>query len=227
MPDDDVQPVGTESTPRPKKGRRWGAWAFFLSVIFVLAGLATPVHGPQEKGRQIQAINCCRYIIISMTSYAKDHGGRFPNGTTANEAFRQLIKDGQLEDERVFSAPRSPYVPDNNLGEAPDYRQALEPGENHWAMTKGLTNKADGNTPLVFENPAVKSWPPLWDTRLQGVAQPGRVWKGNKIIVGCADGSVNIEKLKEGEQLTSLAPVKDGKNLFELAGPHEVLDVER
>ena len=215
------------TTAKPRRG--WHFWAFLVLVILVLAGLAMPVGGRRsnERSGQMQAMNNCRQIIIALKSYGSDHDGRYPVGFTANEAFRQLIKGEQLEDERVFSAPRSPYVPDNNLGDAPDYRQALEHGENHWAMTKGVTDKADGNTPLVFENPAVKSWPPLWDTRLQGVAKPGRVWTGNKIVVGRADGSVYVEKLKDGEPLVSLAPVKDGKNLFELAGPHEVLDVER
>ena len=175
----------------------------------------------------MQGVNNCRQIIISLHAYAGDHGGRLPGGATANEAFRQLIKDGQLEDERVFTCPCSPYVPDNELGTPPDYSQALEAGENHWAMTKGLTDSAPGDTPLVFENPAVKSWPPLWDTRLQGVAQPGRVWKGGKIIVGRADGSVNTEKLSDASPMASLAPVKDGKNLFEMAGPQEILDVEK
>lgn len=174
----------------------------------------------------MQATNNCRQIIISLKAYAADHQGRYPDGTTANEAFRELIKSGQLEDERVFSAPASPFVPDNDLGETPDYGKALAPGENHWAMTKGLTDESDGNTPAVFENPAVKSWPPQWDTRIVGRAQPGRVWKGGKIIVGRNDGSVSVEKLNEGGRMATLAPIKDGKNLFELAGPHEILDVE-
>ncbi|MDB6137045.1 MAG: hypothetical protein JWO94_117 [Verrucomicrobiaceae bacterium] len=112
------------------------------------------------------------------------------------------------------------------MGEPPAYAKSLEHGENHWAMTKGLTDKADGATPLVFENPAEYSWPPRWDTNLVSVAKPGRVWKSRKIIVGRADGSVNMEKLKEGERMASLEPIKDGKNLFELAGPHEILRVQ-
>ena len=180
-----------------------------------------------KRARQMQATNNCRQIIISLKAYAADHHGHYPDGATANEAFRQLIKDGQLEDERVFTAPASPYIPDNDLGEPPDYVKAVEAGENHWAMTEGLTDKSDGDTPAVFENPAIKTWPPQWDTSVAGQAKTGRAWKGNKIIVGRNDGSVSIEKLKEGGPMETLAPIKDGKNLFELAGPHEILDVEK
>ena len=173
-------------------------------------------------------MNICRQIIISSKSYAGDHGGKYPDGTTANDAFRELIKAGFFEDERVFSATNSPYVGDNNVGKAPEYAQALQARENHWAMTKGLTDASDGDCPLVFENPAVASWPPLWDSRLVDVAQPGRIWKGGRIVVGRNDGSVQTEKLAMvGNPLVTLQPIKDGKNLFELAGPHEVLDVVR
>ncbi len=181
-----------------------------------------------EKSPQIQAQNNCRQIVISLKSYAGDHEGKYPDGPTANDALRQLIKEGLLEDERVFSAPSSPYVGDNNIGEAPTYAEALQAGENHWAITKGLKDDSNGNCPVVFENPALASWPPLWDSRLVGIVKPGRIWKNERIIVGRNDGSVQTEKLAmDGNPLVTLQPIKDGKNLFELAGPHEVLDVAR
>ena len=203
-------------------------WAVVVAIVLAVIGAAIPAfNGVSPRARQMQAASNCRQIIISITSYASDHGGKYPQGATANEAFRELFKGGQLEVEQVFTSPASPYVCDNNIGAEPDYKQALEAGENHWAMTKDLNDSAPGDWPLVFENPAVSSWPPLWDTRLQGVAKPGRVWKGSKIIVGSVDGSVHFDKLNDNDAMATLAPIKDSKNLFELAGPHEILDVAK
>ena len=211
-----------------KKGWGWAQWILIVGLVVVGVGLTIPVfNGVAPRARVTQATNNCRQIIISLKSYASDHGGKYPEGATSNDVFRELIKAGLLEDERVFSSPENPYAGDNNLGAPPDYAQAVLAGENHWAMTKDLTDSSPDDTPLVFENPTVKSWPPLWNTLLVEVPKPGRVWKGGKVVVGRADGSVNLERLKAGERLTSLAPVKDGKNLFELVGPHEILDVAK
>jgi len=70
-------------------------------------------------------------------------------------------------------------------GARPDHRsyegwrsetvQALEASETHWAMTNVLGLKTDGNTPLMFENPVVASWPPKWDSKSVGTARPGRI----------------------------------------------------
>ena len=204
-------------------------------LAFLVLGLLVPVFNRMsEKSPQMQAANNCRQILISLKSYAGDNGGNYPDFSkddppqTSNDVLRQLIKAGLLEDARVFSAPNSPYVGDNNIGKAPGYAEALRARENHWAMTKGLIDDSNGSFPLLFENPAVASWPPRWDSRLVQVPKPGRVWKGGKIVVGRNDCSVNLERLaKGGSPLVTLEPIKDGKNLFDLAGPHEILDVAR
>lgn len=176
----------------------------------------------------MQAVNNCRQIILSLQNYAADHDGKFPEGATANDAFRELIKGGQLEDERVFTAPASPYGGDNELGDPPEYAKALQEQENHWAMTKGLNTSSNRDCPLVFENPITPTWPPFWDTKSVSVPKPGRIWKGGKVVVGRVDGSVNPEKLLiDARPQATLAPESDGKNLFERAGPHEIMDVAR
>ena len=219
----------TEEPPHHPPKRRWG-WAQWILVGF-LTFLAFMVFAlpwerdprGQERARQMQATNNCRQIIISLKSYAGDHAGKYPDGATANDAFRQLFKGGLLEDERIFSAPNSPYVNDGRLGAL-----ALQAGENHWAMTKGLTDDSSGDCPVVFENPALALWPPWWDPRFPGEAKPGRIWKYGRIVVGRNDGSVIVEKLTQDDRpVVTLQPIKDGKNLFELAGPHEVLDVAK
>ena len=207
-----------------------------ITIIAILAGLAVPAfNGVQEKARQMQGANNCRQIIISLKSYASDYGGNYPDfdkndpPQTANDAFRHLIKGGQLEDERVFSCPASPYIPDNNLGESPEYAEALGPGENHWMMTKGLTDSASGNAPVVFENSVSNSWPPAWNCDVAGQAKEGRSWKGGKIIVGRNDGSVATEKLEaaKGDNV-GLQKNSQGKDLFtQFADQGEILDIQK
>ena len=206
-----------------------------ITIIAILAGLAVPAfNGVQERARQMQATNNCRQIIISLKAYASDNGGNYPDfdkndpPQTSNDAFRHLIKGGQLEDERVFTAPASPYIPDNNLGEAPEYSEALGPGENHWVMTKGLTDSASGNAPVVFENAVSNSWPPAWNCDVAGQAKKGRAWKGGKIVIGRNDGSVNTEKLEatKGDNV-GLVKNSQGKDLFTLfAEQGEFLDIQ-
>ena len=230
VPDDLPSPESDEP-PHQSPKRGWGCGQWFLAglLAFLAFGWFVAVfNGLGKNVHLIQGVNNCRQIIISLKSYAGDHGGKYPGGDTANDALRQLIKERLLEDEGVFSAPISPYRGDNNLGEAPNYGEALKARENHWALTKGLTDASDGNCPVVFENPALASWPPRWDGRLVDVARPGRVVMKNRIIVGRNDSSVNWEILTRGDNpLITLRPIKDGKNIFELAGPHEVLDVAR
>ena len=231
VPEVPPTPEKNEPTHRqPKTG--WGCLIFHLLVIYLVVPLPLPSgwsYSPaQEKARQNQAVNNCRQVVIALHSYAIEYGSSYPNGATANDAFRQMFKAGVVNDERIFGAPASPYVGDNNLGEAPEYARALEFGENHWAMTKGLGLTTNGAVPLVFENPARASWPPRWDGRLVGVALPGRIWKNDKVVVGRNDGSVHAEKLARGDNpLLTLEPIKDGKNLFDLAGRHEILDVAK
>ena len=149
----------------------------------------------------LQASNNCRGIIITLKAYAGDHNGRYPDAEladakTSNDVLRLLIKAGLLEDERVFGAPGSAFLCDNDIGDPPDFLKALEAGENHWCMVKGLTDESDGNRALVFENPAHDyTWPPVWDPDAMGRPTPGRAWKGGKILVGRNDGSVNPELL--------------------------------
>ncbi len=176
----------------------------------------------------MQASSNCRQILISMKSYAGDHDGRYPDGNTANETFRELFKAGLLEDERAFTAASSPFEPDNNIGEDPNFDEALVAGENHWAMTRGVKDSDSGNTPLVFENPVRAEWPPRWNMNAAGQKKEGRAWKSGRIVIGRNDGSVASEVLNSTHgDAVPLKPDSTGKDLFEQAGPHEVLNVAR
>jgi len=190
--------------PPKKKGMNCGMWLVVGVLLLVAIGFVVPSFcGVQERARQLQASNSARQIMIALKSYAGDHDGLYPdadpsNPKTSNDAFRLLIKAGMLDDERVFSAPRSPSLSliDNDIGEAPDHYEALEAGENHWCMVTGLTDESIGNHAFVFENPVDDhAWPPVWDADAAGQPKVGRAGKGGNIIIGRNDGSVNPEQL--------------------------------
>ncbi len=229
---DETESSHPNQEPLPNKAKR-GCGCLHLLVTGVLllfaVGLIIPQFGAvQDSARLMQACNNCRAILLTLKCYADDHGGRYPEGKTANDAFRDLFKADLMDDERAFTALNSPYQPDNNIGEAPNYSETLEPGENHWAMTRGLTSRSDKDAPLVFENPAKATWPPFWNADVKGRPEPGRTWKSGKIVIGRNDGSVAAEKLASNHgPAATLEKGADGKDLFERIGPHEIMDVAR
>lgn len=120
----------------------------------------------------------------------------------------------------------SPYVPDNHIGTAPDYAQAVAKGENHWMFVAGqnLTHRpGSAPTPLFFENALAPTWPPIWQETWLPNSNQGRTLNG-KILAAFTVGSVHWVKLVKTAQ---------GLTLPESAYPAEwkthpprILDVE-
>lgn len=173
-----------------------------------------------------------------MKAYAADHDGKYPDSQlgnmprNSNMAFRRLFNGKYTENEMIFTSPVSRFVPDGILGDDDEKRRALEPGENHWALTAGMDINKPGDIPLVYENPANASWPPNWSVDQRWTNTRGRSWT-ESIVVGQNDGSVSPRELaaKEGKAV-GLAKERDGKDIFELAidpvnfPKGEVLDID-
>lgn len=208
-----------------------------LAGTAILAGLAMPAFAAtQSRAKMMQAQNNARQIAIMLKMYAGDYNGNYPDADqddrpqTSNDAFRLLFKRGIANDERVFSAPLSLYVGDNNIGSAPEYFEALTARENHWAMTKGLSDSSSGLAPLIFENSVEGgSWPPMWNARAEGRPVPGRTWLGGKIIIVRNDNSAAAEELESRSgSSVGLKQNYDGKDLFtQYQDQGEYLDVQR
>jgi len=187
----------------PKKS--WGClqWFAVLIVLLITFSFFMPTIGVvQHSANQTSTANNCRQIMMALRIWANDNGGVYPDAKlpgvkTSNEVLRVLITEEIIQDERIFGGKATRYQPDGNMGEAPDYRQALQSGENHWMMASGYHTKTPGHFPFVFENAMSPDWPLTWNK--DKVVQPvrGRVWKGGKIIVGRADNSVNLETLEK------------------------------
>lgn len=209
-----------------------------ITIIAILASLAVPAFTMvQTQGNQMKGVNNCKQIILGLKQFSKDNNSQYPDSVanpltgsmaqSANDAYRYMIQEQIVTDERIFGCPAG-YNPDNNIGQAPNYGNALMPGENHWAMTGNQTDTTVGNMPIVFENPVSISWPPLWNADVAGQIAPGRTWPGGKIIIGRNDGSVAVEALagKRG----SIGPkiMAGGLNLFTQASqgvPQRILQV--
>jgi len=215
-----------------------GTVAFLLLIFLILLALPLVIRSPHNK--MDKGISNCRQIITALRIYSSDHDGKYPdaflkNPRSSNEVFRELFKEGILDDEseHIFGCPVSPFIPDGKVGAAPDLKQAIEAGENHWAMTAGLSDIASGSVPLVYENPVVAAWSPMWNPDAKGTETRGRAWSSG-IIIGMNDSSVGIQPLdsKSG----TAVPVKElaeGVNLFTqhgevgtASGEWRVLDVE-
>ncbi len=215
-----------------------GLWiGYGWPIILILISVFNPPGSRiPPKSNQTKAINNCKQIITTLKLYSGDNGGEYPdfalpNAHTSNEVFRELFKAGDADSEAIFGCPNSSDGnPDGNIGKVPDYAEALKPNENHWAMTKGLTDSDPGNIPLVYESPADATWPPKWNPSLAGTTKPGRTWSGGKVIIGFNDGSVVAMPLESTKgQHVGLRPHPDGTPIFPTFPGRklQVLDVAR
>jgi hypothetical protein len=167
-----------------------------------------------------------REILSALKIWAVDHNDcypdtRFGEKATANMAFRELFKSDSVQDERIFRGVRSPFIPDGEIGSAPDYSKALQPEENHWMLVAGLSTQSPGRTPLFFENALDASWPPKWLPGFFMHHVRGRSWRGKEIVVGYNDGSNYLVPLKkQGDYLTLPDDVMEGLPSL------KVLDIE-
>jgi prepilin-type N-terminal cleavage/methylation domain-containing protein len=211
-----------------------------ITIIAILASLAVPTFNViQDMANQTSAANNCRQIIMAMKIFANDNNSIYPDtynnpqtggqALTSNDAFRVLIQEEIIQDERIFGSKASMFQPDNNIGTSPSFDQALQANENHWALTQGQTTSSNGIMPLVYENPLAPSWPPQWNCDAAGQPKPGRAWRGGKIIIGRNDNSVNVESLatKKGPSVGPKA-MTGGYDIFTMASqnqPQQVLNI--
>jgi prepilin-type N-terminal cleavage/methylation domain-containing protein len=188
-----------------------------ITIIAILASLAVPTFGRiQERGNITKGISNCKQIITAMQIFASDQNGRYPDryegqdAATANEAFRNLFRAEVLDNEMIFGCPVSNWGdPDGKIGVEP-FTDAVSEGENHWQLTKGLSNSAKGSIPAVYEAATGSTWPPEWDPTAAGDSTTrGRTWTGAKVIIGLNDSSVTLMDL---ESKTSASEVKGGQD---------------
>lgn len=201
----------------------------------LLASLLVPAYeAVQVRARLLQSATHARQIMMAMKSYASDNGGLYPdsdprvNPANSNQAFRELFKRRYLQGESIFATPSGEGDPDHDIGTPPDFAEALQRGENGWAMSKGMSAAAPGGAPLIFEAPTIAVWPPRW--RVVSVSDPGDVERPlGKVVIGRNDGSVASETLQRPRAFEPvlLLPMADGSSAFDLVPSKEMLMPER
>ncbi len=227
---------GSFQNVRGQEVTQCGLWiAYCLTVAFPIVSHQIIPLFFREKGigNTAHAINNCRQIILSLKNYAEDHNGKYPDAAmsearSSNEVFHQLFSARIITEEKIFGCPYSPYQPDGYTGVMPNYLEALQPNENHWAMTKGLDNSSSMMTPLVFENPSNETWPPTWNALPYASVEPGRSWTGGYVVIGMNDGSVSSYGLTASVgKNVSLKPRREGTQIFSTTPKREILNVAK
>lgn len=171
-----------------------------------------PHSNAQITAGQMRTVSNGKQILMALRQYAEKNGDQFPDAVgkdfkSANDVFRELFKDGALTEERIFGAPRSPFVPDDIIGDPPEFKQALVPGECHWMVLKHQTLLSHPATPILIENALSATWPPRWDVPPRdfswfglkktdnGSRGRGGAWSGGQVVIGRLDGSLEVENL--------------------------------
>ncbi|MCB1211166.1 MAG: hypothetical protein KDK97_17715, partial [Verrucomicrobiales bacterium] len=177
----------------------WFHWflAFIVGLGLMMVLFAWMRMTINQKRFQTSTLSKCRQIMASLTIWAQDHDGRYPEGPTANAAFRRLFVDEVVLYERPFSASASPFNCDNNLGQDTDYQFTLQPNENHWMMIAGKNAKSLAVEPVIFENALNATIPLRWDIKHAGQPVRGRTWKDGTIAVGFTDYSASLIQVSE------------------------------
>lgn len=213
-------------------------------ALLFLGSLIVPTFSRTcAKGNITKTISNGRQIITALRIYSSEHGGFYPDwkapdALTSNEVFRELFRKGATDNEKIFGAPLSRFVPDGDIGTPPDYAEAVKAGENHWAMTARVSDSDNGALPLVYESPTKATWPPTWNPDAKGTDAKGRAWS-NGIVVGFNDCSIMVQRLQHNSG--SSVPLKkldestggsesSGKDIFEMvvpegSEPFRILDV--
>lgn len=204
------------SENEPEKAKKgWGCLQWSVVLVVLALGIYNffPIYGLiSVKSYQMKGGSNARQITGLLLTYASDNNGHYPDfgkdlsKLTSNQAFRELVKEGLVQDETIFSCPGSLFTVDKNIGVLPDYTEALVPGENHWMLAAGLNSQSRAHYPLVMENAADATWPPRWvpypsyiSRKLASItgSKPlrGRSWEKNAIIMALNDASVQVVEM--------------------------------
>ena len=151
--------------------------------------------------KEMLGVGRARAIHTMLSTWAEDHDQLFPPARQfSNEAFRELFKARLLDEggEKLFAIPGDPWHrnsasgegPDNIIGPAPDFPQALQRGECAYFYVTGLDTASASHLPLVgnafTESPGVYS---------SNKSHKGGVFRGEKAAYVTVGGSAKTGDL--------------------------------
>ncbi len=119
----------------------------WLALLPVIGGCGTEQKSPPRRAAIPPGLHA------ALSAWAMDNGGAYPNEPgDANANFRLLFKAGLLVSEEGFGTPGDGWCgagkPDGDVGTAPDFAKALEPGELSIIYVAGLD--ASSNSQSIF-----------------------------------------------------------------------------
>lgn len=128
-------------------------------VLSAVAGLVLlPPASPaaeEPKGKMVHSMKSQRAIHVMLVTWAQDNDQTFPNEPLdANANFLVLFRSRLMDVEKIFGIPGDGWClegkPDGNIGNAPDFSKALEPGELSIAYVAGLDGASPSQLPLLI-----------------------------------------------------------------------------
>lgn len=206
-----------------------------LAVILVLGTcLVSYLYSLTPKThRALSAATTGRSIHTMLTTWAQDHDQEFPTARQfSNEAFRELFKVRLLDEggEKIFSIQGDAWHknsasgegPDNIIGPAPHFPQALQRGECAYFYVTGLETASASHLPLLG-NGFTESLDVYSNNKSDkgGVSQrikSAYVTVGGSSKVGDLSGDFRILELKNGKK-TDVFSKEWGTNPADIKNP--------
>lgn len=171
-----------------------------ISIIAILAAGAYAGYGrlmPRIEANA--AAQKAKQIYNLLQAYAQENDQLFPETDSfSNDAFRELFKKELVDSEDLFCIKKDPWTrnapgggrtADNEIGQRPDYAEALSPGECSWAYVTGL-DTSDSTTLPIMANAFAPG-----GTRYAKKGQRGGVFNGLKAVWVNVGGSAQVEDL--------------------------------
>ena len=180
------------------------------SAIYILRLLGRESHGLKVAATAAKA----HAIHVALVTWAEDHDGEFPTAhQNSNEAFRELFKTGLVDTEKLFTIPRDAWHknspsgegrgPDNDIGTAPDFAQALQPGECAFAYVSGLSRQFKPELPLI-----ANAFSESLGVYSNDKSHKGGIFQGTKGVYVTVGGSAKVGDLSPDFRILEM---KDGK----------------
>jgi len=112
---------------------------FVSALIFWIYSIVSSGVEESRKSAEAQEAN---ELGIVFNQYAKDHGGKYPEGKSSTDVFQQLI------DQKYAKYPTIFYVP--LRGKYPANGMKLKPENVCWDVTNGVLPDDPDCLPIVF-----------------------------------------------------------------------------
>ncbi len=123
-------------------GRFVGILALIAAVLYSLTTFLGPSYPGPESVTNVTMIS--HQLGLDLFAYAKDHGGKYPEGKSSTEIFQKLLDGGYIASPEILYAPLPGKVnPGQNA-------KVLKPENVCWDVTAGVTPQASDKVPIVF-----------------------------------------------------------------------------